>query len=317
MNSHKNARTTPYSRGVLVERVLKLGHPPWRVAVELGISLRTVHKWLARYRSEGPAGLENRPSTAHCRPHSTPEDRVNLIESLRREHRMTGRQIAGQLGMPVPTVHAVLGRLGLSRLRLLEPKVPVKRYEKSKPGELIHLDVKKLGRIGRVGHRITGDRRSRVRGIGWEYAHVCIDDHSRLAYVEVLPDERAESATAFLKRACAWFRQHGVKVRRVMTDNGSCYISKAFATRCRHLGLGHQRTRPYTPRTNGKAERFIQTMLREWAYGRAYARSHERTAYLARWLTYYNRDRPHGGIGFKPPLSRISPEMNNPLENHS
>ena len=305
MNSHKNARTTPYSRGVLVERVMVLGHPPCRVAQDLGISLRTVHKWLARYRSEGKAGLENRSSRAHCLPHRTPEDRVSVIQRVRSEFRMTGRQIADQLAMPASTVAVVLKRLGLNRLKLLDPKVPIQRYEKAKPGELIHLDIKKLGRIGRVGHRITGDRRSRVRGIGWEYVHVCIDDHSRLAYVEVLPNERAVSATAFLKRACAWFRQHGVRVRRVMTDNGSCYVSKAFATRCRHLGLGHQRTRPYTPKTNGKAERFIQTLLREWAYRRAYAHSRQRTAHLPRWLHYYNRDRPHGGIGFKPPWSRI------------
>jgi transposase InsO family protein len=316
MNSHKNARTTPLSRVDLVERVLQQGRPHKQVAQELGISVRTVGKWLARYRREGLAGLENGSSRAQCRPHAIPEDRVKLIEHLRREYHSTGRQIAGQLGMPVSTVHGVLRRLGLNRLKLLEPKVPLRRYEKATPGELIHLDIKKLGRIQGVGHRITGNRRDTHRGAGWEYVHICIDDHSRLAYVEVLPDERGGSATAFLKRACTWFRQHGVRVRRVMTDNGSCYVSKAFAACCRRLGISHTRTRPYTPRTNGKAERFIQTALREWAYGRAYAHSRERTAHLTTWLNHYNRDRPHGGIGFKPPWSRIDSGMNNPLENH-
>lgn len=317
MNSHKNARTTPYSRGVLVERVQTLGVPPSRVAEELGISLRTVHKWLARFRAEGVAGLENRSSRAHHLPHSTAEDRVNVIEQLRLIHRFTGWQVADRLGMPPSTVAAVLKRLKLNRLKLLEPKLPVQRYEKSAPGELIHLDIKKLGRIGRPGHRVTGDRRSRSRGIGWEYVHVCIDDHSRLAYVEVLPTERALAATGFLKRACAWFERHGVRVRRVMTDNGSCYVSKAFGRRCRRLRIHHQRTRPYTPKTNGKAERFIKTLLREWAYGRVYSHSRDRRAHLTRWLRYYNRDRPHGGIGFQPPWSRIGSGMNNPLENHS
>jgi transposase InsO family protein len=317
MNSHKNARTTPYSRGVLVDRVCKLGHPPRRVAGELGVSVRTVHKWLARYRAQGAAGLADRPSCAHRLPHRTPEDRVNLIEQLRLIHRLTGRQVADRLGMPPSTVAAVLKRLKLNRLKLLEPKLPIQRYEKAKPGELIHLDIKKLGRIGRPGHRVTGDRSARSRGIGWEYVHVCIDDHSRLAYVEVLPTERSQAAIGFLKRACTWFERHGVTVRRVMTDNGSCYVSKAFGRRCRRLHIHHQRTRPYTPKTNGKAERFIQTLLREWAYGRAYAHSRERTAHLTRWLRYYNRGRPHGGIGFQPPWSRIRSGMNNPLENHS
>jgi transposase InsO family protein len=242
---------------------------------------------------------------------------VNVIEQLRLIHRLTGRQISQGLSMPPSTVAAVLRRLKLNRLKLLEPKMPVQRYEKAAPGELIHLDIKKLGRIQGVGHRITGNRRDRHRGAGWEYVHVCIDDHSRLAYVEVLPTERSQAAIGFLKRACAWFERHGVRVRRVMTDNGSCYVSKAFGRRCRRLHIQHLRTRPYTPKTNGKAERFIKTLLREWAYGRAYSRSCERTRHLTRWLRYYNHDRPHGGIGFKPPWSRITPGMNNPLENHT
>jgi transposase InsO family protein len=218
---------------------------------------------------------------------------------------MTIRQIAKRLDMARSTVASVLKRLGLNRLKLLEPKEVIRRYEKKRPGELIHLDIKKLGRIRGIGHRITGNRLKRARGVGWEYAHVCIDDHSRLAYVEVLPSERAEAATEFLKRALAWLRQHGVTVQRVMTDNGGCYVSRAFAATCKSQGLRHQRTRPYTPKTNGKAERFIQTLIREWAYARAYATSEHRTARLPAWLNYYNRHRPHGGIGFQPPINRI------------
>jgi len=305
MNSHKNAKTNPHIRALIASRVLEENRSPDRVAEELDISLRTVYKWLARYRSEGPAGLQDRSSTALRKPHQLPEAVVEMIAKLRREFRMTARLIAQQLRLARSTVAAVLKRLGLNRLKLLEPKEPIRRYERKKPGELIHLDIKKLGRIQGVGHRITGSRRGRVPGIGWEYAHVCIDDHSRLAYVEVLPNERKESAVAFLKRALAWFAQHGVKVERVMTDNGACYISYAFATACKENGLRHIRTRPYTPKTNGKAERFIQTLIREWAYGRAYQNSSQRTGWLPKWIDYYNRHRQHGGIGFQPPITRI------------
>jgi len=309
MNSHKNARTTVHTRLVLVQRVSELGQSPCRVAEDLGVSVRTVHKWLSRYRSEGRAGLENRSSAPHRIPHRLDERWVALIEQLRREFRMTLRQIAESLELACSTVAAALKRLGLNRLKLLEPKEPVRRFERKRPGELLHLDIKKLGRIRGIGHRITGDRRARARGIGWEYVHVCIDDHSRLAYVEVLADERAESACAFLKRAVAWFAGQGVKVLGVMTDNGSCYVSRAFAALCGRLRLRHLRTRPYTPKTNGKAERFIQTLLREWAYARAYFTSNQRRAHLPRWLDHYNRHRPHGGIGFQPPISRIRCEQ--------
>lgn len=288
-----------------MSRVLDQNFPPHRVAEELGISLRTVYKWLSRYRSEGPAGLQDRSSTAHRMPHRLSAGVVELIAKLRREFRMTARRIAGQLRLARSTVAAVLKRLGLNRLKLLEPKEPIRRYERKKPGELIHLDIKKLGRFWRTGHRITGNRRINSDGAGWEFAHVCIDDHSRLAYVEVLSDERKESAVAFLKRALAWFAEKGVKVQRVMTDNGSCYISKAFGAACHDHGLRHIRTRPYTPKTNGKAERFIQTLIREWAYGRAYQSSMQRTGHLPAWLDYYNRRREHGGIGFQPPITRI------------
>lgn len=305
MNIHKNAKTNPHIRALIATRVLEQNHSPVRVAQELGVSLRTVYKWLARYRSEGQAGLQDRSSVAKRKPHQLPAVVVELIVQLRREFLMTARGIAKQLRLARSTVAAVLKRLGLNRLKLLEPKEPIRRYEKKRPGELIHLDIKKLGRIRGVGHRITGNRRKRARGIGWEFAHVCIDDHSRLAYVEVLPNERKESAVAFLKRALAWFARHGVKVQRVMTDNGSCYISHAFGAACKEHGLRHIRTRPYTPKTNGKAERFIQTLIREWAYGRAYQDSSQRTKWLPQWIDYYNRHRLHGGIGFQPPIARI------------
>ena len=306
MNSHKNARTTMHTRALLVSRVLDQGLAPGRVADDLGISVRTVYKWLARYKAEGLKGLSNRPSVARRIAHRLPAAVVELIAELRRTARMTARQIGKRLGQARSTVAAVLKRLGLHRLKLLDPPEPVRRYERKRPGELIHLDIKKLGRIGRVGHRITGDRRSRVRGIGWEFAHVCIDDHSRLAYVEVLADEKGITATGFLQRALAWFRARGVTVQRVMTDNGSCYVSRDFAAHCANSSLRHIRTRPYTPKTNGKAERFIQTLTREWAYGRVYNTSHERTAQLPHWLDYYNHRRPHGGIGHQPPINRLS-----------
>jgi len=306
MNSHKNARTTVHTRALLVSRVLDQGLPPSRVADDLGISVRTVYKWVARYKAEGPKGLSNRPSVARRIANRLPDAVVALIAELRRTARMTARQIARQLGQARSTVAATLKRLGLHRLKLLDPPEPVRRYERRRPGELIHLDVKKLGRIGRIGHRITGDRRSRMRGIGWEFAHVCIDDHSRLAYVEVLPNEKGATATGFLRRALAWFRHQGVTVQQVMTDNGSCYVSQDFARQCTAAGLRHIRTRPYTPKTNGKAERFIQTLIREWAYGRVYNTSEQRTAQLPRWLDHYNHRRPHGGIGHQPPINRIS-----------
>jgi transposase InsO family protein len=306
MNSHKNARTTPHTRALLARRVIEQGQSPCRVADELGISLRTVYKWVARFRAEGLAGLENRSSVARRVAHRLPDAVVELIGQLRRTARMTARQIAKRLQQARSTVAAVLKRLGLHRLKLLDPPEPVRRYERKRPGELIHLDVKKLGRIARVGHRITGDRRRRVRGIGWEFAHVCIDDHSRLAYVEVLSNEKGATATGFLQRALAWFRNQGVTVQQVMTDNGSCYVSDDFARQCTAAGLRHIRTRPYTPKTNGKAERFIQTLIREWAYGRVYNTSEQRTAQLPRWLDHYNHRRPHGGIGHQPPINRIS-----------
>lgn len=305
MNIHKNARTTPHSRALIVVRVLEEGQPPGQVAADFGVSVRTVYKWLARFRTEGEAGLLDRPSVAHRRPHRLPEAWVALIGKLRRTCRMTGRAIAHRLGLRRSTVAGVLRRLGLSRLKFLDPPGPVRRYERKRPGDLIHLDVKKLGRFRRAGHRVTGCRRNASDGAGWDFVHVCIDDYTRLAYVEVLEDERGVTCTAFLKRAVAWFAARGIAVRRVMTDNGSGYVAKVFKAARIALGLKHIRTQPYTPKTNGKAERFIQTLLREWAYARPYPSSALRARDLPRWLSHYNHKRPHGSLGYRPPISRL------------
>jgi transposase InsO family protein len=275
-----------------------------QAAAALGITPRTAFKWLARYRSGGYAALRDRSSRPQRLARRTDEARAQLVIRLR-QSRMTGLQIARRLRMPRSTVAAVLKRAGLARLRDLEPPQPVVRYERERPGELIHLDIKKLGRIERVGHRITGDRTSRSRGAGWEFVHIAIDDASRLAYVEVLANEQADTTAGFLRRALAFYRRHGIRVERVMTDNGSAYVSHLFAQLCTQSQLRHVRTRPYTPRTNGKAERFIQTLLREWAYVRPYATSRRRTAALPRWLHHYNHRRPHGSLNGQAPISRV------------
>jgi transposase InsO family protein len=304
MNVHKNARLTPQGRLLLVERVT---HQGWRVpqaAHAAGLSTSRAYRWLARYRDGGAAALADRSSAPQRSGNRTAAERVTEIERLRRQ-RLSGPAIAQQLGMPVSTVGKVLRRLGLGKLTALEPKPPVVRYQRERPGELIHIDVKKLGRIEAVGHRITGDRRHRRRGAGWEYVHVCIDDASRLAYSEVLPDERKQSAVTFLERALAWFTSYGVTVERVMTDNGSAYRSHHWRAACRTAGLRHLRTKPYTPRTNGKAERFIQTSLREWAYAQAYASSQARQEALADWLGHYNTARPYTALAKRPPATRL------------
>jgi transposase InsO family protein len=304
MNIHKNARTTPRSRGQIVARVLTQQEAPAAVAAAVGVSERTVRKWVTRYVAEAEAGLADRTCRPRRSPGATPPLLVGWVERLRRQ-RWTGGEIAQALQLSASTVARLLRRQGLARLRALEPPVPIQRYQWARPGALLHLDVKKLGRIGRVGHRISGDRRRRVRGIGWEYVHVAIDDASRLAYVEVLRDEGGVTTTQFLWRARAWFRRHGVRVRRVLTDNGSGYVSARFARLCHSAGMRHLRTRPYTPRTNGKAERFIQTLLREWAYRRAYPSSRHRTEALPAWLYYYNWERGHGALHGRPPMSRL------------
>jgi transposase InsO family protein len=316
MNAHKNARTTVHGRLLMVRRVLEQKQPVAQVAADLGTSPTTVYKWLRRWRAGGELSLHDRSSAPARQRRSAPE-KVAEIERLRRQ-RMSSPAIARQLGMPVSTVTGILRRLGLNRLKALEPAVPVIRYEREKPGELLHLDTKKLGRIDGIGHRITGrlpGSPNRKRGIGWDYLHVCIDDASRLAYTEVLPDERPGSAVAFLGRALAWFARHAVSVQRVMTDNGNCYVSHAFRNACRKAGLRHLRTKPYTPRTNGKAERFIQTVMRECAYARPFQSSAERTAALPLWLHDYNQHRPHSALAGKPPISRLA--LNDLLGNDS
>ena len=305
MNIHQHARTTPRSRAALVQRVARGAESGRDVAEALGVSERTIRKWVQRYRTEGAAGLQDRSCRPRRQPTATAPELVAWVLRLRRQ-RWTGAQIARALGLSRATVARLLQRHRLNRLRALEPPVPVHRYEYARPGGLVHLDIKKLGRIGRIGHRITGDRRARVRGIGWEYVHVAVDDATRLAYVEVLPDEQGVTVTAFLWRALAWYRRLGIRVHRILTDNGSGYLSHVFAQCCASARLRHLRTRPYTPRTNGKAERFIQTLLREWAYIRPYRTSAERLAALPHWLHYYNVQRRHAGLHDRPPISRLS-----------
>jgi transposase InsO family protein len=310
MNVHKNARMTVHGRLLLVRRVRDRG---WRVetaALAAGVSVRTAYKWLARHRAGGERALRDRSSAPARSPRRLPAEVTAAIERLRRQ-RLTGPQIARRLGRPCSTVGLVLRRLGLGRLAALEPRLPVIRYQRAGPGELLHLDTKKLGRIERIGHRVTGNRRDTRRGAGWEILHVAIDDAARLAYSEVLPDERKASAIAFLDRALAWFARHGVTVERVMTDNGSAYRSHDFRHACADAGLRHLRTRPYTPRTNGKAERFIQTCLREWAYARTYASSGERTQAIDPWLHHYNHHRPHAGINALTPAARLNNLLGN------
>lgn len=302
MKLHPNAKLTPAGRAELVRRILH-GQPAIEVARALHVSLRTARKWLARFRAEGAAGLADRPSTAHRRPHALGPDQVARILALRRQ-RLPATKIAPMVGCSHATVSKYLRQHRLSRAQDLDPKEPARRYERAAPGELLHLDTKKLGRIERIGHRITGDRARRSRGAGWEFTHVAVDDASRLAYAEVLPSEGQHDSTAFLERALAWFAGYGIRVERVMTDNGSAYRSRTFATACRRHGLRHLRTRPYTPKTNGKAERFIQTALREWAYRQPYAASYQRTDQLRPWMHAYNHHRPHMAIGGRPPSSR-------------
>jgi len=313
---HANARSCPKSRTLLCRRVR---HERWTVreaAEAAGISERTAHKWLARYDTEGEAGLVDRPSTPGTVPISVPEDRVAAIAGLRRL-RMTGAQIAGCLHMPLSTVGAVLRRIGLGQLRSLQPDEPPNRYERRHPGELVHIDVKKLARIRRPGHRVHEDRSKEARGVGWEFVHVCIDDATRVAYVEVLQDERGVTSVGFLRRAVAFYRSLGVEVERVMTDNGPAYRSTAHAVACRLLGLRHLRTRAYRPRTNGKAERFIRTMLNECLYAAIYQNSEQRRIALAAWVDRYNERRPHGGLGGQIPMARLRQSLNNVLGAHS
>jgi transposase InsO family protein len=318
MKLHANAPLGPKGRATMVRRVLEEGIALTEAAEAAGVSARTAGKWVRRYREEGEAGLLDRSSAPRTVHNTTPPERVEAIAALRRL-RLTGPEIAELLEMATSTVSAVLKRIGLGKLSRLGPEEPIHRYEKSRPGELIHIDVKKLGRIGPhgAGHRMLGRgwaregrRRNDADGVprlqtGWECVHVCVDDATRLAYVEVLPDEKKATVIGFLKRAVGFYRSHGVVVQQLMTDNGSAYRSAAHALACRAMGIKHIRTRPYWPQTNGKAERFIRAMLREWAYAAVYGSSPERAAALSGWVERYNFRRRHGALGHRPPAQRL------------
>jgi transposase InsO family protein len=328
MKMHANARLSLKGRELLIARVRDAGWSLSAAAEAAGISDRTARKWIARHRAEGRDGLIDRSSAPAVVANRTDDGRIEVIAALRRV-RMTGAEIAECLDMALSTVSGILTRIGMGKLgRLgLEPAV---RYERARPGELIHIDVKKLGRIhGGAGHRFTGrpgqrkaaGTRTDAAGVprklvGWEYVHVCIDDATRLAYVEVLADEKAITAAGFLRRAVKHFASYGITVERLITDNGGAYRSTVHAIACRTLGIRHLRTRPYRPQTNGKAERFIRTMLGGWAYGAIYRSSDERNAALAGWLDFYNRRRPHGALSHKPPLARLN-ELNNLLGSYN
>jgi transposase InsO family protein len=308
MKIHANAPFGPKGRLTMVRRVLEQDWSLTEAAEAAGVSERTTRKWVDRYRAEGEVGLHDRSSAPKTVANRTEERHIEAIAALRRV-RMTGAEIAECLGMALSTVSGILADIGLGKLSRLEPPEPPNRYERSAPGELIHIDVKKLGRIGEngPGHRVRGTRKgTRSRGTGWEFVHVCVDDATRLAYVEVLGDEKAKTCVGFLRRALAFYAAYGFSVQRVMTDNGPAYVSIAHAIACRALKIRHIRTRPYRPRTNGKAERFIRTMLGGWAYGAIYRNSAERTAALSGWLEFYNWRRPHGSLSHKPPGTRLT-----------
>jgi len=317
MNIHKNARLTPLRREEMALAVIEGRASKTQAARAYGVSAKIVARWVERFKAGGRQAMLDRPSRPHVMPNQTGQALAERIISLRRL-RLTGKHIATETGVSPATVSRVLKRAGLSRLKDIEPAAPTVRYEYAQPGGLIHLDIKRLGRFERVGHRITGDRtgQSNSRGVGWEYVHVCIDDASRIAFTDIFPNEKAESAIAFLKQAIIYYRSLGITVTRVMTDNGSCYKAHTFRDLCQALGLKHIRTKPYTPRTNGKAERFIQTALREWAYARAYQSSDQRKQHLPDWTHMYNWHRPHGSLNSKPPISRLNLTEDNLLRLH-
>jgi len=316
MDYHHHARLTVYGRELLCRAVVEGRLSLCEAAAEHRLSRQSAGKWVRRYREQGVAGLQDRSSRPrHVRQPTSPEQ-VAQVETLRRE-RWTGARIAQQTGLSRATVSRVLRRLKLSRICDLEPQLPAQRYEHAHPGDLLHLDIKRLVRIARPSHRVTGDRRDTVKGIGAEYVHVAIDDHSRIAFSAIYPDETRASVLDFLSKALAFYARLGIHFKAVLTDNGTSYRSYAFADRCKHLGLKHRRTRPYTPRTNGKAERFIQTALREWAYARTFQNSDQREQHLAPWIHQYNWHRPHASLGLSPPISRLGVDVNNLLSLHT
>ena len=315
MDYHHHARLTIYRREELARNVLEGRLSLKEAAAEFKLSRQSAAKWVRRFRAEGQSGLRDRSSRPRRSPRSTTAERSAQVERLRRE-RWTGSRIAQATGLSRATVSRILTRRKLNKIRMLEPALPIVRYEHPAPGDLLHIDIKKLARIHKPGHRLTGNPQDETRGAGWEFLYVAIDDHSRIAFTALLPDEKATSSSAFLRQAVAYFAHLGIRTRRVMTDNGPCFCSLLFAQACRDLALKHIRTRIYTPRTNGKAERFIQTAIREWAYARLYQNSAERLRHLAPWIHQYNWHRPHTSLNQKPPISRSGLDVNNLLTHH-
>jgi transposase InsO family protein len=316
MNVHKNARLTYARRMELVKDITERGLSAAVAAAAHGVTGPTARKWLGRYLAHGPTGLADRSSRPAISPRAISASKALAIVELRRR-RLTQARVASALGVSASTVGRVLARAGLSHLRDLDPVEPVVRYEHERPGDLIHIDTKKLGRIQRPSHRVTGNRRDSVEGVGWEFLFVAIDDHARIGFTDMYSDERGPSAEQFLRNTVAYFKSLGVTVRRLLTDNGGCFRSKAFRNACKQLGIRHQFTRAYRPQTNGKAERFIQSALREWAYGFSYQNSLHRTEALDHWIHHYNWHRPHQGIGGIAPMSRLRTAGNNLLTLHS
>jgi len=316
MNTHKNARLTFVRRIEMVRSIAERGLTPAEAAAEAGVSPPTARKWLGRFLAHGQGALSDHSSRPKHSPKAISSSKAMAIVELRRR-RLTQARIAQAIGVSKSTVSRILRRAGLSKLRDLEPSEPIVRYEHAHPGDMVHIDTKKLGRIERMSHRITGDRRDSVDGAGWEFLFVAVDDHSRISLTDMHPDEGKGSAVQFLENTVAYFRSLRVPVRRVLTDNGSAFRSADFALACRRLGIKHRFTRPYRPQTNGKAERFIQSALREWAYGIAYNHSSERTKMLDRWNHHYNWHRPHQGIGGIAPISRLLQSRNNLLTLHT
>lgn len=316
MKLHARAALTLTQRAELARLVVEQGWTIRAAAEHYRVMPDTASKWVRRFREQGVAGLQDRSSRPSKQARKTPEHVVERVKALRLERR-TMRQIALETGLGLTTVRRILLRHGMNRLKYLDPPPPARRYEVSAPGKLLHLDIKKLGRIEKAGHRMTGDRATRSRGAGWEFVFVAIDDHTRIGWSDIHPDERADSATEFLQAALAYYQQLGIRVERVMTDNGSCFRSHAFRDLLRAHGIRHTRTRPYTPRTNGKAERFIQTLQREWAYARTYRHSRQRAADLPRYLHDYNFHREHGGIGYQAPINRLNLKTHNLMAIHT
>ena len=305
MKLHRNAKTTPAMRALIVDRIRQQHWSTAAAAAAAGISRRTTYKWLRRHRLGGSSALEDASSRPQQHPRRTPPEQITAILALRQQ-RLTAWAIAVRLQIPRSTVAVILTRAGLNRLALLAPRpAAARRYERTRPGDLLHVDMKPLARIGRIGHRIHGDHSQKAVGLGYEVAHVAVDDYSRTAYVEMLPDQRGGTGAGFLRRALRWFAARGIRVRQVLTDNGPSYVSLAFRAAAHRAGVQLLRTRPYRPQTNGKAERFIQTMLREWAYGVAYPSSWRRTRALRPWLQYYNTRRPHTALAYQPPVCRF------------